>query len=238
MPREVYVAGDLHGCYHTFRKGLEKIGPAADDLIIPDGDIIDGGNHSRRLVHFCRDNANIKPNQGNHEKIWIDYSRGRIRYQDLSSVKQRTLEQFRNGNDKDLLGLEEAAQYFETFPLYQEFPEAIIVHAGVEFRDPLDLHLQDEKILLGFGIKRNNKVWTGKNKTGLPLWCAAYPAHAKFLFFGHVSIMRGVHCEWDIPYRTNLGPLDTKCARGGFLTIVRLSDFKYWRIPADKRDTR
>ncbi|HEY1039762.1 MAG TPA: metallophosphoesterase family protein [Bacteroidia bacterium] len=71
----LFVVGDIHGCYKTF-KNLLKQWDRESELLLQVGDIIDRGNHTPETVKLCRELQKeygavfIK---GNHEQIALDY---------------------------------------------------------------------------------------------------------------------------------------------------------------------
>lgn len=70
--RNVWVVGDLHGCYTNLMNRLEEIGFEADkDLLISVGDLVDRGAESVE----CLDLINqpwFRAVRGNHEQMMID----------------------------------------------------------------------------------------------------------------------------------------------------------------------
>ncbi len=65
----VYIIGDVHGCYNTLMALIDKL-PQDAELIFT-GDLIDRGPHSRKVINFVRDNNHICV-QGNHEAMMCD----------------------------------------------------------------------------------------------------------------------------------------------------------------------
>lgn len=71
---EVYVIGDIHGCYSTLVKLLKKLSFGKKDCIYLPGDMIDRGADSKKVVDLVmslqRQNR-ARPLKGNHEDILL-----------------------------------------------------------------------------------------------------------------------------------------------------------------------
>ena len=62
-----YVVSDLHGDYEGYRRILKKIGFGEDDVLYVNGDVIDRGNESIKILRHMMMQPNILPILGNHE---------------------------------------------------------------------------------------------------------------------------------------------------------------------------
>lgn len=217
------VIADIHGCYGELMAILDLIGPSDEDEIIGDGDIIDGGPDSVRVVRFFMTRPNCFLVMGNHEYVHLGVYEKRMSRSKLGKNRIRTIKQFRRMSpSKSLSEYHAALAYFKRSPLFLDLPEAIIVHAGLEYGKSLDR--QKEKILVGFDAPYLTKP---SEPNGLPRWCDSYPESAKPVIFGHRPIGEP---PWPLPQRGNLWPIDTGCANGGYLTAVTLPDFKVYRV--------
>lgn len=72
----LFILGDIHGCYYTFKAMLEFWDPAKETLIQV-GDLIDRGNYSPQVVKLCREiekehTASVFL-KGNHEFLALQY---------------------------------------------------------------------------------------------------------------------------------------------------------------------
>lgn len=67
-----FIIGDLHGCYNTLLKLLEKL--PKDPKLIFVGDLIDRGENSKEIIKFVRKNSH-QSTLGNHEFLMIDFSK-------------------------------------------------------------------------------------------------------------------------------------------------------------------
>jgi serine/threonine protein phosphatase 1 len=215
------VVGDIHGCFDEFLALLEKIGPSENDMIISVGDMVDRGPESPEVVSFFMRNKNTLAILGNHERKHLRFSQGLMLPKNFGKNQQNTIRQFENRQAALDLGYSDALGYFKSLPLYLEFPEAIVVHAGLIYGIPL--HEQNERNLTGAGFRPEN----GRSSDGLFAWCDAYPKDAKPVIFGHLGIGRS---PWPLPQRDNLWPIDTSCVSGGCLTAVTLPDLKVYQV--------
>ncbi|MET4108147.1 metallophosphoesterase [Hymenobacter sp. UYP22] len=67
----LFIIGDVHGCYHTFRELLQEWEPATE-LLIQVGDLVDRGRFAPECVQLARDLELAHPGhtvflRGNHE---------------------------------------------------------------------------------------------------------------------------------------------------------------------------
>ena len=215
------IIGDVHGCYDELRAILDKIGPSKSDMIVSIGDMIDYGPKSADVVHFFMRSNNTFAILGNHERKHVRFDQGLIAKRHFGKAQLETIRQFKHRFDELHLSYKETLEYFKTLPLYLNFPEALVVHAGMLYGIPLEE--QDEKILTGAGFKRENQAIAN----GLFYWCTLYPPDAKPVIFGHLGIGKA---PWDLPVRKNLWPLDAGCVSGGYLTAVVLPEFKIYQV--------
>ena len=154
----IFVVGDVHGCFYTFRNLLQKYWDAKNDLLIQVGDLIDRGNYSPQTIKLCREleiNYRAVFLKGNHEFMAINYFNG------------NGFEKWYKKHGKSLLWqyqLEE--QNFETdinwmkqMPLNWENEHVFISHAGISHSE----NFMDENDSQGIlwnktSLKKLNKV--------------------------------------------------------------------------------
>ena len=63
----IYVMSDIHGCYQTYLKMLEKIGLRESDTLYILGDVIDRGKDGIKVLMDMMMRPNVIPLLGNHE---------------------------------------------------------------------------------------------------------------------------------------------------------------------------
>lgn len=219
------IVGDIGGCFDELQRLLDAVGLAEGDEIISAGDMIDRGPKSPEVVHFFKQERTRRAVKGNHERKHERVWRGLLGASAFGRNQQETLRQFRERGSALGVSYEGAIEYFAGLPLFLEFPEAIVVHAGLTYGIPWGE--QNEKILTGAGFRPENR----RHPTELFNWCASYPRDAKPVIFGHAGIAKA---PWPFPQRENLWPIDTGCASGGHLTAVTLPDFRIYQVPGYK----
>ncbi len=70
-----YVCGDIHGQYEMFMRLLKTINFGDHDYMWINGDIIDRGPDSIKLLQYIMGNDHMIPILGNHELMMYDYLR-------------------------------------------------------------------------------------------------------------------------------------------------------------------
>jgi serine/threonine protein phosphatase 1 len=110
---EIYVVGDVHGCYDRLQALLDRLDPGEDDLLVFVGDLIRKGPDSRKVVELVRDSPNMRSVRGNNEEKVID---DRVDIPALSSVDE----------------------YIHDLPVVLSWDDQMVVHGGVDPRRPLD----------------------------------------------------------------------------------------------------
>lgn len=151
----IYVISDLHGDYEGYLTILEKIKFSGKDTLYVNGDVVDRGTGSVKILRHMMQFANIYPVLGNHE-----YMACRCLNVLIQEVTERNLHAF----DKEFItGLTEwlsiggqeminefhklssdekldILDYLGDFSLYEEVEVSgqsfIIVHAGLENFNP------------------------------------------------------------------------------------------------------
>lgn len=163
-----YVISDIHGCFNTFIKLLEKINFSENDKLYILGDIIDRGPDSYKIYTWVKEryNKNVFMVLGNHEDMFIenidDIGKKKNEFNNLSAnEKTKYFDNFFNvmaawgedhyGTIRNLLKdhsadeIIEMAEFFRELPWYLEVNcnDAIwtLVHAGCSL--PLDKTSKD-----------------------------------------------------------------------------------------------
>ncbi|WP_291778866.1 metallophosphoesterase family protein [Cecembia sp.] len=129
---DLFVIGDVHGCFYTYLKLLESWNPKTEHLIQL-GDLVDRGNYSPmtvRLSHeiqmaFGKQTVFLK---GNHEQLMQNYLMGKdTRNTWLSNGGNATLEQFEKcGTDPY-----QYLNWIKNLPLFWENTDVFVSHAGI-----------------------------------------------------------------------------------------------------------
>ena len=145
----VWVIGDIHGCFLTFKNLLEnKIRLSKEDTVYLLGDMIDRGKRSKETLDYIislqQQGYSILPIRGNHENLLVrlhNEKRKRFlffrlfRNKDhqlwLRSGGKHTLKSFQV---KDIYDIPSPyIRWMESLPYYRIVDDYILVHAGLDF---------------------------------------------------------------------------------------------------------
>ncbi len=206
-----FIIGDIHGCYDELQALLDRAGLSEGDAIIAIGDIVDRGPETPRVVEFFQNTPNAKSILGNHERKHLKSNRGEIKPA-LSQVISR---QQLGNRYLDVVA------FMETFPLYLDLPEALLVHGFWEPGVPLER--QRENVLTG--------VLSGEaylQEKGIWPWYDHYDGD-KPLIVGHRHYRNDGE---PLIVNNKVWAIDTGCVRGGRLTGLLLPSFKLVSVPA------
>ncbi|MFB6255735.1 MAG: metallophosphoesterase family protein [Haloplanus sp.] len=117
---DIYVVGDVHGCLQELRRLVDRLDPAADDLVVFVGDLVRKGPDSAGVIDFVRSRSNFVTVRGNNEEKLL---RG---------------EKFLDGLDDEDLA------WIADLPVAIHWEGALVVHAGVDPRKSLVEHTVDD----------------------------------------------------------------------------------------------
>ncbi|MBG8555565.1 metallophosphoesterase [Hymenobacter guriensis] len=128
----LFVVGDAHGCYYTFKELLRHWQPATE-LLVQTGDLVDRGRYVPETVDLAVDLSRRYPAQtvflkGNHEALMLQHlgpagpHPGWLRWGGRS-----TLQQYRSRTDL----LAEHLPWLASRPLLWENDALFISHAGL-----------------------------------------------------------------------------------------------------------
>jgi len=214
-PSELYIIGDIHGCFHEFQLLLTKIHKAkcADvplktfyQRVIIAGDLVNKGPFSLEVLDFCRSNS-ILAVRGNHDDSALAVFRGSKRtspaYHWTSSLPPTT------------------ARWLSSLPYTISIPDhdLLIVHAGVIPDRKLAQHTPYEMTTMREVFKRPDGTYETiqhrSQQQQIPPdstpWAKLYNGEHGFVCFGH-DARRGLQKE-----KHAIG-LDTGCVYGEILT--------------------
>ncbi|MGY3087751.1 serine/threonine protein phosphatase 1 [Hymenobacter sp. UYAg731] len=127
----LFLIGDVHGCFHTFSKLLERWNPAADHLIQV-GDLVDRGAHIPETVELARQLSKQYPDtttflMGNHEDAMLHHFGPHGPYPGwLSWGGRSTTDQYK-GKPKLLA---RHLPWLEQRPLLWQNDHVLVSHAG------------------------------------------------------------------------------------------------------------
>ena len=142
-----YVIGDIHGCHKTLKILIrEKIRPSRTDKLFFLGDYIDRGPDSKAVLDFLmemlKEGYQLEFLKGNHEDMMMEADRSEKGFELwMMNNGDTTLRDF-GITDHTQLGtkaLERIPDIYTAFIrdmplLINSEPEAVLVHAGLNFR--------------------------------------------------------------------------------------------------------
>ena len=210
--RQTFLVGDIHGCFAEFLDLLKTINyDQQKHRLILLGDIINRGPYSWEMLKWVKSH-NVEVIQGNHEEAFIRFAR---RNKPITPA----LDELKQQMGKDL---ESWLTWMESWPLYIEEEDFIVVHAGLDPRK----HPKDTDIRTLLYIR----TWDEKNKilgdNTHPPWYEFYKGE-KLIIYGHWA-------KQGLQVRHNTIGLDSGCVYGKKLSGILLPERKILQIPARK----
>lgn len=213
----LFVIGDVHGCYETFLKMLAHW-DKEQEILIQLGDLIDRGNKSPEVVKLARQLKSEYPDQavflkGNHEYEIIEHIVHPPNHNWLMQGGRETLDQYlRIGRD-----IMDDVNWLRTMPLFWENEAVFVSHAGIGRLSSNPFNEKDvSSILWNRGPLKNIR---------------------KLQIIGHTPISSPI-------YETlgNSWNIDTAAVFGNYLTGMKIKqngDILEWvNIKTDKRDMK
>ncbi len=127
-----FVFSDVHGCYRTLCRLLDRYYDEKTMRLVCLGDYIDKGRYSDQVVTWMKNAKGIFL-RGNHEQELIEYARGRGGKYWYQLDGKTTIPSLS-------MSLLETAELFESLPLSYETAHVFYSHAGVSIfpHDPDD----------------------------------------------------------------------------------------------------
>lgn len=135
MPDRLFAIGDIHGCYHLFKKMIAKLELTKTDRVVLLGDYIDKGSHSKEVIDYIfklrKKGYDIITLMGNHELMLLDA---------LANESLRTTWMRKRGFETMLsfaiLSIDELDEkyvsFFKNLLYYYSFDDFLFVHAGFD----------------------------------------------------------------------------------------------------------
>ncbi|EMA69885.1 serine/threonine protein phosphatase [Halorubrum aidingense JCM 13560] len=189
---EAYIVGDVHGCPEPLDRLLSTLDVTDDDLVVFVGDLVRKGPDSAAVVERVRESPNMFSVRGNNEEKLL---RGEKSLDGLS--------------DDDLA-------WIESLPVAITVGENLVVHGGVDPREPLSEHTIDDL--------QNTRSLAPGGSYDPPYWYEEYAGPPR-VFFGHTVLEEPVISQWAIG-------LDTGCVYGGTLSAYDLRTETITSVPA------
>ncbi len=216
---ETFVIGDVHGCYHTLLKLLEKLPKKSNSIFV--GDLCDKGKYSKDVIEFVIQN-NCLCVKGNHEHLMQTYIKKAILQNDMSSKwanirgwgGKQTIENYRD----DLDTLERHLGWIESLPLYLEIDNFFITHGfGLPY-----YKRRDQKYSSALFV---NRIY---DTTHIRDW-EDFKTYKIVNIFGHCNFR-------EVLKDKNYVCIDTGCCYGNKLTAINLKTLETVEQKTDERD--
>ncbi len=210
----IYVVGDVHGCFHTLQNLLTRLPKDAELIFV--GDLCDKGNFSKDVIDFVIQN-NYACVKGNHEHLMETYLEDAIfhdKHSPWSSDKRYggmvTLQSYGDDHTKMVAHLE----WIKTLPVYLQVENYFITHG----------------FALPFYEHRNNPDYykdhlLNRYEEGMEI-----PNEEVINIFGHCVFEEVVRGE-------NFYGIDTGCSYGKKLTAIQLGTMQCIQETMDPRDS-
>ncbi|MFC3231489.1 metallophosphoesterase [Marinibaculum pumilum] len=233
MTRSYHFIGDVHGLPDALERLLAVLAPAAGDLVVLLGDLLDKGPDSVGAVRLARELATGAAHglmllEGNHEDLYRRYRRNRelrpdtaaaqaARHPGLAAVHDRL-----SATDIDFL---DAALPFLRVPAHgllalhggipgdmRSFPP----DAGAVARMTAGQRRRFNAVLRTGHVSAadGRYLMSGHEGPGDPFWADIYDGRFGHVIFGHIPFMDGPAI---FPHATGL---DTGAVQGGRLTAL------------------
>lgn len=221
----IIVIGDAHGCYREVEMMLDMLNVTPDDDVIFAGDMVDGGEDSRKVVEIAMDNHAV---MGNHELHHVDPYIDEV-YSKNSDKKRH---EWHLKTKSELLL--HHREYLRSLPHYIRLPQynTIVAHAGMFPGTPLEKqkirHLTSMQAINPEIDRRT--YWMGQatlSTKGRPddsyrFWTHFWRGPERIIF-GHSVLNKPLLTEFAIG-------IDGGCRYGGELWAYVMPEEKIYRI--------
>lgn len=212
----IFVIGDIHGCYYTL-KSLIKQFPSNAQLIFV-GDLCDKGNYSKEVIEFVKSN-NYLCVKGNHEQLFEEHIINAVENKIDSpwSINKKfggyqCIESYKG----EIEVIKDHLKWIKTLPIYLQIDKYFITHGFA---------------LKFFKAKENKKyhehfLWTRLKEN----------THEPKVEDNIINIFG--HCIFDeVQFGNKYICLDTGCVKGNKLSAIQLGTNRIFNEPMDYRDS-
>ncbi|KAJ1451859.1 Metallo-dependent phosphatase-like protein [Pelagophyceae sp. CCMP2097] len=219
---QVFIVGDVHGCYEELLELVESLPKSGLDEVVLVGDLVNKGPESARVVKWCRENA-IRAVRGNHDESALAVSQMSKKNKNKKNGGPTLAEKYSYLVD---LAPEDLA-YLADLPYTISLPHfhAVVVHAGLVPGVPLEAQSPEDMTRMRSLLRGADGAFLASNDAGAESWAAQWPAEAPTVVFGH-DAKRG-HAIYE-----NCVGLDSGCCYGGRLTALRLPQRDVFSVQA------
>lgn len=198
--------GDIHGCYEELRELLDRVAPAANDVVVSVGDVVTKGPYAGRCLELWRERG-YRAVKGNNELKVLEDAHPILRFFTLSN--------------RDVLWRGDLLRYIESWPLVLDFPDANVsaVHGGFlpQMRvTEADVAREEQFVPKLRWIRKKHGTWSHvpkeKKKKDDVLWGEKWKGE-RFVVYGHTPVREPKFDAFALG-------LDTGCVYGGMLTAA------------------
>ena len=215
---QLFAIGDVHGCYYTLMKLIEKLPENAKLIFV--GDLCDKGNFTKEVVEFVRKNS-YQCVLGDHEQLMLDnianpHSRWAT---DSEFGGCKSLESYKD--DQEMLNRHHA--WFKTLPGYIIKGNCFITHGfGLPYYQRRDAAESKQPLMSNRKTQKCRKEWEHD-------WENRWFDYHIFNIFGHDFGSTPVSDK-------NYHNIDSGCVYGERLTAINLQTKALITQETDERD--
>lgn len=223
--KDIYVVGDVHGCYYTLKKLLRKI--PKHTLIIFVGDLCDKGKYTDKVIELVLKSDRMLWVKGNHEQF-------------MQLLMKRVL----SGEKVNHTWITDTGWGGKrTVKRYTKHPELVEKHLEAIANLPVYLEFGKYFLTHGFGLpywsRRENPKYHKallSNRIDATEYKDDWENYKKYKvinIFGHCTFK-----EVKTNKNNSYYGLDTGCVYGNKLTAMRLKTMKTIQVKTCKKDIK
>ncbi len=150
--KNLFVIGDVHGCYHTAKSLVELYRKKDSEALIQVGDLLNKGSHPLCALQYFKRLQQKYPDRvvvlkGNNEYLMLDYYR-------------RHALRFKKRFEEKELPFQKTLDWLESRPVTYETKDLLISHAGISLRaeDPYDLGARESLLFTRSPLRHIGKT--------------------------------------------------------------------------------
>ncbi len=207
--RRIIAVGDIHGCFYTLHRLLEKLELQESDQLVFLGDYIDRGKYSKEVIDFLmelREWCDCHFLMGNHELMLLQYLNSEDPSLWLQNGGTATLESYESVDGKDIA--ESHLEFFSSCSYYLETENYLFVHGGLDPELSVKKNLQT--------VERETFCWMRDHLRAHYLETGDYPKWEKTVVCGHTPITEPILLD-------KLISIDTGCVYHSNPSLGKLS---------------
>lgn len=122
--RNLFIVGDVHGCYYTFKKLVKKHWDKDNEILVQVGDLINKGPYSAKALLYAR-----KLNKKHSKKCY--FIKGNHEHYLLTDHDKYPANKLYKELKKENFTFKKALKWVSKMPLSWQNDDILITHAGV-----------------------------------------------------------------------------------------------------------